>query len=172
MHDADKAQWVIWNGSSRILAMVTIGLIEITADGRSAWLDKPYDMVGPFSLDELENNGRIAFAACIVISRLRWQNDQTELRRDAYEKRRTSQQRAYKEETRFNQDRYRSNGQSFDEKQHREALNLPIEGKLEPSQIKIAFRKLAQKAHPDAGGSHEQFVRITEARNVLLECVA
>jgi hypothetical protein len=47
MHNADKTQWVIWNGSSRILAMVTIGRIEITADGRSAWLDKPYDMVGP-----------------------------------------------------------------------------------------------------------------------------
>jgi hypothetical protein len=106
------------------------------------------------------------------MSRLRWQNNQTELRRDAYEKRRASQQRAYKEETRFNQDRYRSNGRSFDEKQYRETLNLPIDGKLEPSQIKIAFRKLAQKAHPDAGGSHEQFVRITEARNVLLECFA
>jgi hypothetical protein len=172
MHDADKAQWVIWNGTSRILAMVTIGRLEITADGRSAWLDKPYDMVGPFSLDELEKNGRIAFAACIVMSRQRWQNDQTELRRDAYEKRRATQQRAYEEETRFNQDRYRSNSQSFDEKQYRETLNLPINGKLELSQIKTAFRKLAQKAHPDAGGSHEQFVRITEARNALLECVA
>jgi hypothetical protein len=72
----------------------------------------------------------------------------------------------------LNEGRYPSNSQSFDEKQHREALNLPIDGKLEISQIKTAFRKLAQKAYPDAGGGHEQFVRITEARNVLLECVA
>ena len=31
-----------------------------------------------------------------------------------------------------------------------------------------AFRRLAQKAHPDTGGSHELFIRITEARNALL----
>ncbi|WP_235840044.1 hypothetical protein [Derxia lacustris] len=31
---------------------------------------------------------------------------------------------------------------------------------------------MAQKAHPDVGGSHEQFLRITEARNALLERAA
>jgi curved DNA-binding protein CbpA len=58
-----------------------------------------------------------------------------------------------------------------DERKHREALNLPADGKLERSQINAAFRKLAQKAHPDAGGSHEQFVRITKARSALLETI-
>lgn len=56
----------------------------------------------------------------------------------------------------------------FDEQQHRETLNLPIDGELEPGQINAAFRRLAQKVHPDVGGSNEQFIRITEARNVLL----
>jgi hypothetical protein len=167
----EREQWVIWNGTSGILAMVMIGRVEVTIDGRSAWLDKPFDMVGPFSLDELETVGRIAFAACIVMSRQRWQEDQGVLRREAYEKRRAAQHRAYEEEARFNQRHrwHRSNSASHNEMQYREALNLPIEGKLEPSQIKTAYRRLAQKAHPDAGGSHEQFVRITEARNALLE---
>jgi len=55
---------------------------------------------------------------------------------------------------------------------HRETLKLPFDGKLEPRQINAAFRRLAQKAHPDVGGSHEEFVRITEARNALLEYIA
>jgi hypothetical protein len=170
----DKEQWVIWNGTSRMLAMVTIGRVEVTKGGRNAWLDKPYDMVGPFSLDELETVGRISFAACIVMSRQRWQDDQGELRREAYERRRAAQERMYEEQAQFNEGhrKRRSNAQPFNERQHREALSLPIDGKLEPSQIKTAFRRLAQKVHPDVGGSHELFLRITEARNALLECAS
>lgn len=170
---AEKEQWVIWNGSYRMLAMVTIGRVEVTSGGRSAWLDMPYDMVGPFNLDELETAGCIAFAACIVMSRQRWQDDQAELRRDAYERRRAAQERLYEEQARFDKGwrRRRTNDQPFSERQHREALNLPIDGKLETSQIKTAYRRLAQKVHPDVGGSHEQFLRITEARNVLLEYI-
>ncbi|MGZ8271271.1 MAG: J domain-containing protein [Methylophilus sp.] len=173
-HPVDKEQWIIWNSTSRMLAMVTIGRVEVTADGRNAWLDKPYDMVGPFSLDELETVGRIAFAACIVMSRQRWQDDQGELRREAYERRRAAQERMYEEQAQFNEGhrKRRSNTHPFNVRQHREVLSLPIDGKLEPSQIKTAFRRLAQKAHPDVGGSHEQFLRITEARNALLECAS
>lgn len=171
MHDsswpADKEQWVVWNGSSGILAMATIGRIEVGAGGRSAWLDRPFDVVGPFSLDELEAHGRIAFAACIVMSRQRWQDDQVELRREAFESRRAAQERLHE-----GRRRRRTHGQELDERQHRETLNLPIEGRLEPSQIKAAFRRLAQKAHPDVGGSHEQFIRITDARNALLESIS
>jgi hypothetical protein len=152
---ADKEQWVIWNGSLGILALVTIGRVEAGEGGRRAHLDPPFDMVGPFSLDELETRGRIAFAACVVMSRRRWQDDQIELRRQAHAKRRRAQERPH--ET------------PFSERQHRETLNLPIEGALEASQIKAAYRRLAQKAHPDAGGSNDLFCRITEARNALLE---
>lgn len=178
MHDAPGSahdeEWVIWNGSYGIVTMAKISRIEIGAGGRMAWLDRPYDMVGPISLDELEAHGRIAFAACIVMSRQRWQDDQVELRREAMEKRRAAQERMEEEFARFfgGHGGYQDKRRPFDERPHRVALNLPTEGTLEPSQIKAAFRRLAQKAHPDAGGSDEQFIRITEARNALLEFIS
>ncbi len=178
MHDtprsADKEEWVIWNGAYGIVTMATIGRVEVGAGCRIAWLNQPYDMAGPFSLDELEAHGRIAFAACIVMSRQRWQDDQVELRQASLEKRRAAQERMNEEFARFFGDHsgYQDNRKPFEERQHREALNLPVDGKLEPSQIKAAFRRLAQKVHPDVGGSNEQFVRITEARNALLEYIS
>jgi hypothetical protein len=128
---ADQEQWVIWNGSAGILDMVTIGRIEDGAGGRSAFLAPPYDIVGPFSLDELETQGRIAFGACLVMSRRRWQEDQVELRREAQEKRRALQMRL-----------------ELDDSGHREVLSLATEGELEPAQINTAFRRLANTAHP------------------------
>lgn len=167
--------WVIWNGSLGILDTVTIGQIEASRSGRQAWLEEPYDMVGPFSLDELEAKGSIDFAACTVMSRQKWQNDQVELRREAHKNRRAAQERLFESQARYNQRRYHedrrfysSPPQEQNDKQHRELLNLPIDGELQPIQIKTAFRKLAQKTHPDVGGSHEQFVKITHARNALL----
>jgi hypothetical protein len=82
----DKEEWVIWNGSLGVLDTATIGRIEDGEGGRSAFLAPPYDVVGPFSLDELDTQGRIAFGACLVMSRLRWQEDQVDLRREAQEK--------------------------------------------------------------------------------------
>jgi hypothetical protein len=175
MHDSpwpgDAEQWVIWNGASGILAMASVGRIEDTAGGRCAWMALPFDMLGPFSLDDLKAHGRITFAACVVMSRQRWQDDQIELRQEAFEKRRATQERLHAEQARFNQSRRRggAHGHPFDERQHRETLSLPADGALEPRQIKKAYRRLAQKAHPDVGGSHEQFLRITEARNALLD---
>jgi len=171
---ADGQPWVIWNGAAAILVMASIGRVEAAAGGRRAWLEQPFDMVGPFSLDELETVGRIAFAACIVMSRQRWQEDQRALRSDAYARRRAAQQRLHEESARFNghRPRHRSNGQPADEAQYRETLRLPPAGKLEALQIKTAFRRLAQKLHPDVGGSHEQFLRITAARNALLEFIS
>lgn len=178
MHDiheaADEEEWVIWNGLHGLVTTVTIGRVESGADGRTAWLEEPFDMVGPFSLDQLEIHGRIAFAACLVMSRQRWREDQAELRRESLELRRAAQERMNDEFARFFGGRggYQENRKAFDERQHRETLNLPIDGKLEPRQINTAFRRLAQKAHPDVGGSNEQFVRIMEARNALLEYVS
>jgi hypothetical protein len=166
----EPLQWVLWNGSSAILVMATIGRIEQDAGGRSAWMAAPFDMVGPFNLDELQARGRITFAACMVMSRQRWQEDQAELRREAYALRRAAQERLNAQQARFHAGRRggRTHGQPFDERSHRETLNLPADGELAPSEIKKAFRRLAQKAHPDVGGSHDQFLRITEARNALL----
>ena len=178
MHDplapADEQEWVIWNGDHGLVTVVTIDRVELGAGGRMAWLDEPFDMVGPFSLDELETHGRITFAACIVMSRQRWQDDQVELRRASLEIRRATQKRMNEEFARSsgNHAGYQDKRKPFDEREHRETLNLPIDGKLESRQINAAFRRLAQKAHPDIGGSNEQFVRITEARNALLEYIS
>ncbi len=150
----DKEQWVIWNGSLGILDMATIGHVEDGEGGSRAFLAPPYDVVGPFSLDELKMRGRIAFGECRVMSRRRWQQDQIELRLEAREKRRALLFRL---------------GLNNDDREHREALNLPIEGELEPSQINAAFRRLAKTAHPDAGGSGEHYRRIAQARDALLE---
>lgn len=149
----DKEEWVVWNGSLGILDKVTIGHIEDGASGRSAFLAPPYGVVGPFSLDELEARGRIAFGACLVMSRQKWQEDQVDLRLEARKKR-----RAFLFQPDFD-----------DDQEHREVLNLPMEGALKPSEINAAFRRLAKTAHPDAGGADEDYRRIAEARDSLLQ---
>jgi len=150
----DKGEWVIWNGSLGILDMATTGRTEDGEGGRRTFLAPPYDVVGPFSLDELEARGRIAFGECLVMSRRRWQEDQVGLRSEAREKR-----RAFLFRLAFNED----------DSEQREILNLPREGALGPSEINTAFRRLAKTAHPDAGGSDEHYRRIAEARDALLK---
>lgn len=178
MRDTDaglaEEEWVIWNGGHGLVTTATLGRVEVDPGGRQAWLDEPFDMVGPFSLDALERDGRIAFAACIVMSRQRWQDDQGALRRESLNTRRAAQQRMDEEFARFSGGRRRSDitPHAPDERPHRAALDLPADGPLERRQVNAAFRRLAQKAHPDVGGSHEQFVRITKARDVLLEVLS
>jgi predicted outer membrane protein len=88
------------------------------------------------------------------MSRRRWQEDQVDLRLEAREKRRALLFRL---------------DLSDDDQEHREVLNLPLEGALKPSEINAAFRRLAKTAHPDAGGSDEHYRRIAEARDALLK---
>lgn len=148
----DEADWVVWNGSLGVLDMAAIGQTVTGAHGRSAFLEPPYDVVGPFSLDELETQGRIAFGACLVMSRRRWLEDQADLRMDARKRRLSSLSRS-----------------TFDDYQSedRKALELPLDGHLETSQINSAFRRMAKTAHPDAGGSGEHYRRISQARDAL-----
>jgi len=139
-------EWVIWNGSLGVLAMVAIGRIEDADSGRAAFLAPPYGVVGPFSLDELETQGRIVFGACLVMSRRRWRENQVDLRREAQEVRRRHLFRLSIE----------------DEQEYREALDLPLQGALE----------LAKTAHPDAGGASQAYHRITEAHDAFLKLFA
>ena len=41
-------------------------------------------------------------------------------------------------------------------------------GLTTPEAVTQAFRKKAMAAHPDRGGTHEEFIRLEEARKVLL----
>jgi hypothetical protein len=151
---SDKDEWVVWNGSLGVLDMARMGRVEQDASGRNAWLAAPYDIVGPFDLDELESLGRIAFGACLVMSPRRWQDDQIELRIESHEQRRALAMRF---------------GEFADDSAHRALLELPAEGELMATEINSAFRRLAKSAHPDVGGSHDGYCRLTEARDALLQ---
>ncbi len=148
----DAEGWVVWNGSLGVLDEVMIGRVEHGEGGRNAFLAPPYGVVGPFSLDELEARGRIAFGQCLVMSRRKWREDQVELRLEARAKRRAFLIRP-----------------DFDDDQEpREVLDLPMGRALLPAEIGAAFRRLAKTAHPDAGGSAEHYRRIADARDALM----
>lgn len=165
MHDIEDEEWIIWNGSVGIRDFVTIGRIDTALN--VAWLEGPYDMVGPFALDELTANGLIRFAECIVMSKERWKEDQEELRQESLRRRRQARHELFEEVERYN--RRKINAMPCSQKEYRAVLDLPEEGTLKLSQIKSAYRKAAKKAHPDAGGSQELFLRIKEACDALLE---
>ncbi len=147
------AEWVIWNGSIGIVDTVRLGSITDGATGRLARLAPPYDVVGPFSFDELETHGRIVFGSCLVMSQRRWREDQDALRIEARAARRALWDQLARDQ----------NDDAF-----REVLELPLQGMLTATDIKAAFRRLAKTAHPDAGGSNELYRRISEARDALL----
>lgn len=148
----NKQEWVVWNSSLGILDIAAIGDVQHGDSGRKACLAPPYDVVGPFSLDELETQGRIAFGECLVMSRQRWRNDQVDLRLEARERRR----RLFFQPT------------TDQDLRHREILDLPFEGPLNQSDINAAFRRQAKTAHPDAGGDGEHYRRVVDARDALL----
>ena len=56
-----------------------------------------------------------------------------------------------------------------DDGEDRALLELPLDGELTAAEINTAFRRLAKNAHPDAGGDHEAYCRLTDARDALLE---
>jgi hypothetical protein len=154
---SDKDEWVVWNGSLGVLDLAEMGRVEQDAAGPIAWLAAPYDIVGPFSLDELETLGRVAFGACLVMSRRKWKEDQNKLRFKAREK-------LWSFLLRMNE--------PDDDSAHRALLQLPPGSELTAAQINAAFRRLAKSAHPDAGGQHDDYCRLTEARDALLERAA
>jgi len=171
-----REEWVIWNGVMGFVDMVAVGTVEVDADGvRRARLKAPYDMVGPFNLDELYARHFVHFAACIVMSREHWRTEGASLRREASAKRREVAER-------FRREGYaHARGKGWQDfagaaqgparasiHRYRSLLGLPTETAPSRSAINSAFRRLARRAHPDAGGSHEAFVRLAQARDALL----
>jgi hypothetical protein len=167
MNTIEDEEWIIWNSALGLRDFVMIG--EIDTHQRKAWLDSPYQMVGPFSLDELRTNGLISFAQCVVMSKQKWQDERESLLEVSRIRRHKSQQEFFEELEKRNRQKRELYPQVLVE--YRSLLNLPTQGSLELSQIKSAYRKTAKKAHPDAGGNHELFVRIKEAYDALLELV-
>ena len=159
-----EEDFIIWNSALGVRDFVTIGRVEFESGAAKGWLDEPYEMVGPFCLDELLSKGQISFAACVVISQERWEEDQHSIRREVFLKQKKMQEDIH----RYNKKKH-SEFRFISEKEHRELLCLPIEGVLEISQIKAAYRKAAKSVHPDVGGSHEEFLKIGRARDALLQ---
>jgi hypothetical protein len=143
-----EEEFIIFNPTLGICDLVSIGKTDHT----DAWLEEPYDMVGPFDVNELKTKGKISFAACFVMSKKRWQDERISLGQKAYSRQRKVYDAHHKSD-----------------KEYREILYLPLDGELSISQIKTAYRKLIKKAHPDVGGSHEHFIKITQARDALLK---
>jgi len=165
-----EEEFIIWNSTLGIRDYVMIGEVESTADTTNAWLDEPYEMVGPFCLDELLLCGQISFEACIVMSKKCWEEGKKSFCETSFAEQQRIQQEFNEELKKHNKKKKEQNihAKHLSEKEHRELLSLPLEGLLEVTQIKAAFRKIAKTAHPDVGGSHELFVQLTQARDALL----
>ena len=167
MHEIEDVEWIIWNSAIGIRDFVTIGHIETQEN--VAWLESPYQMVGPFSIEELTTHGQISFAECVVMSKQKWQDERESLLAISMMRRRKAQQEFFEELEKQNKRKQTNYTDQLEE--YRTVLGLPISGTLEIIQIKSAYRKAAKKAHPDAGGTQEMFLRIKEAHDILLEWI-
>jgi len=54
------------------------------------------------------------------------------------------------------------------EERSRELLGLPLGRRLSESEIHRAYKLLAKRTHPDAGGTEEAFLRISDAHEALM----
>lgn len=156
--------FIIYNSELNLKDFVTIG--EVDKENKIAYLDTPYEMVGPFCLNELYNKGKIYFEACMVMTQNFWHKERINLQKESFIKQQRTQNRFYDEINKYN--RNKQTLQIDIDIKYRNLLLLPLDEELSEAQIKEAFRKLAKTTHPDVGGSHEEFIKITIARDELL----
>ena len=57
------------------------------------------------------------------------------------------------------------------EERYRQMLGLPLDGRLSAPEIHQAWKRAAKAAHPDAGGSVQQFQGLSVARDALIRQV-
>lgn len=55
------------------------------------------------------------------------------------------------------------------EERSRQLLGLPLDRRLSENEIHHAYKLLAKRTHPDAGGSEEAFLRISAAHEALMK---
>ena len=55
------------------------------------------------------------------------------------------------------------------EDRYRQRLGLPLGCHLSGAEIRQAYKRAAKTAHPDAGGSAEEFLELSEAREALIK---
>lgn len=157
--------FIIFNSKLGLRDFVTIG--EVDFKNNQVWLDEPYEFVGPLCLEKLCTLGEIGFEACIIMSQDYWKNNQRRLQKESFENQLKFQRQFQKDINNHNKKRRDLDYKT--ERENRKLLELPLEGVLEISQIKAAFKKVAKTAHPDVGGTHEMFVKITNAKDALIQ---
>jgi hypothetical protein len=55
------------------------------------------------------------------------------------------------------------------EQRYRQLLELPLDRRLSAAEIHRAYKHIAKRAHPDAGGSAGQFLELAAAREALMK---
>lgn len=55
------------------------------------------------------------------------------------------------------------------EERYRQLLELPLDRRLSAAEIHRAYKHIAKRAHPDAGGSAEEFLELAAAQEALMK---
>ena len=55
------------------------------------------------------------------------------------------------------------------EERHRQLLGLPLDRRLSVPEIHRAWKHVAKRAHPDAGGNVKAFLELSAARDALMQ---
>ena len=55
------------------------------------------------------------------------------------------------------------------EERYRQLLGLPLDRRLSAAEIHRAYKHIAKRAHPDAGGSAGEFLELAAAREALMK---
>jgi hypothetical protein len=158
-------EFILWNPTFGVRIFVTIDKIKQDNNTIHIWIDEPYEMVGPLDFKTLILDGSVNFEACIIMTKEYWKKNQKKLQQESFIQQQKIHQSFQEELKQHNQ---RKNTIQNKQCQYRKILKLPQDGNLKISQIKTAFKKLAKIEHPDVGGSHENFVKIIEAKEALI----
>ncbi len=163
-----EEDYIIYNKDIVLRDFVWIEKIEIKDYKAIAYLEEPYEMVF-FDLEKLILNGKITFEACEVFTTQKWKEDEELIQKKAFFTQRKNQKEF--DENINNFFRKKVNSIQQIEKKYRKLLDLPIHGELEKRQIKTAYKIIVKKVHPDVGGTHEAFIEVVRAKDILLENV-
>ncbi|MGO9390242.1 J domain-containing protein [Rhodoblastus sp.] len=149
------SEWVVWDAFTKSEGRAPITKFRQAKHCMNALLAEPFDeKIGWFELMPLLKNGRVeARRDVMIFSPEQWEIEKCELM------------------ARPKPERAAPWGVSLHQA-HRLTLGLPPNGPLSEDGIRNAFRRAAKKAHPDVGGSDEEYQRITDAQEALLQSVS
>lgn len=67
---------------------------------------------------------------------------------------------------------FQNHGFSYDDKISKAVAFMEVSWPCDKTMLKSAYRTLARKLHPDAGGSHQEFLKLSDAYELLLKSVS